>query len=258
MKTVLGVLSFVVLSVASLAADVLITETIAAKTGDRSQPSATRLTHVKGTHMRIDQQQDRDSASTLYDLNENVTIALDAKKKRAEVRAIAERSAKLERMYPRSRTTTTMTATGSSREVAGVSCAEHTFAVRVPLTKEDGLAFMLTGSACVAHDAPGASDYQAFARAAIDRQLVLGPASDNRLVLALVRGQTELYRALADVGGIPYVVDMNMDVDGRGMLAGIVRKVLSGRRTSTVITVSAAPLDNATFAVPAGWKRERK
>jgi hypothetical protein len=53
--------------------------------GDRNQPPATRVTSVKGIRMRIDQQQGENAASTLSDLNENVTIGLDAKKKRAQV-----------------------------------------------------------------------------------------------------------------------------------------------------------------------------
>lgn len=258
MTSVRASLVFMLLFATSLAADVRITETVVARSGDRSQPAATRVTAVQGNRMRIDHQQDKQSASTLYDLNDSVTIALDARKKRADVRAIAERNAKLEKLYPRARTTATTTAAGSGREVAGVSCGEHTFAVRVPLTKDESLAFLLTGSACVAADAPGAGDYLAFARAAIDRQLLLGPASDNRLLLALVRAQTELYRALAEIGGIPYAVEMNMDVDGKGMLAGMVRKLLKGSRTSTVTAVSAAPLDETMFVVPAGWKRENK
>jgi hypothetical protein len=258
MTSVRASLLFLVLFATYLGADVRITETVVAKAGDRSQPAATRVTAVQGNRMRIDHQQDKESASTLYDLNDSVTIALDTKKKRADVRAMAERNAKLEKLYPRARTTTTLTATGTRRDVAGVSCGDHTFSVRVPLTKDESIAFMLTGSACVAADAPGAGDYLAFARAAIDRQLLLGPASDNRLVLALVRAQTELYRALADAGGIPFVVDMNMAVDGKGMLAGMVRKLLSGSRTSTVTAVSAGPLDEAMFVVPAGWKRENK
>jgi hypothetical protein len=255
MKTLLVFL--LVLSVRPLSADVLITETIAAKAGDRNLPG-TRSTYIKGTQMRIDVVQGKESASTLYDLRANVTIALDAKKKRAEVRDIAQRNAKLEQIYPRARTTTNMTPTGTTREIAGTSCAEQTFAVRVPMTKDGDLAFMLSGSAWIAKDAPGANDYQAFAGAAIERQVVLGPASDNRIVLALARAQTELYRALADIGGIPYLVDMKMEVDGHGMLASLVRKLVAGSRTSTVTTVTAAPLDDSTFAVPAGWKRERK
>ncbi|OFW05300.1 MAG: hypothetical protein A3H96_07630 [Acidobacteria bacterium RIFCSPLOWO2_02_FULL_67_36] len=257
MKNALAVLSLLVLSGGSLCGDVLITETIATKAGKRDLPG-TRSTYIKGRQMRIDLVQDKDSASTLYDLRENVTIALDAKKKRAEVRDVAERSAKLETLYPRSRTTTSVTATGTTREIAGASCADHAFSVRVPMTKDGKLAFMLTGSACIAKDAPGASDYQAFALAAIEQQVVLGPASDNRILLALARGQTELYRGLADLGGIPYVVDMKMDVDGHGMVAGLVRKAIAGSRTSTVKTVATAPLDAATFAVPSGWKRQRK
>lgn len=256
-RIALALLSFLVLSVEPLCADVRITETIAAKAGDRDLPG-TRVTSIKGTQMRIDLSQGEESASTVYDLRANVTIALDARKKRAEVRDIAERNAKLERMYPRSRATTTITSKGTTQEIAGASCAEHAFVVRVPMTKGDDLAFMLTGSAWVANDVPGAVDYQTFARAAIERQVVLGPASDNRILLAVARAQTELYRALADLGGIPYLVDMKMDVDGRGMLAGLVRKTISGSRTSTVKTVTAAPLDDSTFEVPAGWKRERK
>lgn len=255
MKIMLAFL--LVLSARSLSADVLITETVAAQAGDRNLPG-TRSTYIKGTQMRIDTVQGKDSASTLYDLRDNVTIALDARKKRADVRDIAARNARLEQVYPRARTMTNLMATGTTRDIAGTSCAEQTFTIRVPMTKDGDLAFMLTGSACIANDAPGANDYAAFARAAIERQVVLGPASDNRIVLALARGQTELYRALADVGGIPYRVDMKMDVDGRGMLASMVRRLVSGSRTSTVTTVTAAPLDDSTFAVPAGWKRERK
>jgi hypothetical protein len=258
MKTMLA-LSFVALSVCSLRADVLITETIAAKAGGRNLPG-TRSTYIKGTHMRIDLVlEGQESASTLFDLRENVTIALDAKRKRAEIRSIAERNAKLERLYPRSRTTTTITATGKTQEIAGMPCAEHTFAVRVPmLSKDDGPALTLTGSACTAKDAPGTMDYLDFGRAAIERQVVLGPATDNRVLLALGRAQTDLYRGLTDLGGIPYLVDMKMDVDGSGMVAGLFRKVLTGSRMSTVKMVVAAPIDDATFVVPAGWKRERK
>jgi hypothetical protein len=126
------------------------------------------------------------------------------------------------------------------------------------MKKDDDLAFMLTGSAWMAKDAPGANDYGAFARAAVEREVVLGPASNNRILLAVASAQTELYRALADLGGIPCLVDMTMSVDGTGMVAGMVRKLVSGSRTSTVTSVSVAPLDDAAFAVPAGWKRERK
>ena len=57
---------------------------------------------------------------------------------------------------------------------------------------------------------------------------------------------------------MPYLVDMTIGVDGQGMFAGMARKLISGSRTSTVTSVAAAPLADAMFAVPDGWKREKK
>lgn len=237
-----------------LGADVLITARVVGKAGGRDV-SVTRSTAIKGVHMRIDVVQAGESTSTIYDLRDGVIIALDARKKRAELRDIAARSAKVSRHYPRARVTTTLKATQAVKDIAGATCTEHTYVIRLPMTKD--FAFMLTGSAWIAAEAPGAADYGAFARAAVDRDVVLG-AADNSILLAVARAQSELYRALADLGGIPYVIDMTMAIDGKGMLAGIVRKGVSGTRASTVTAVSVAPLDDSTFAVPAGWKRERK
>ena len=98
----------------------------------------------------------------------------------------------------------------------------------------------------------------AFVNAAIERQVVLGPASSNRILLAITRAQTELYRTLGRLRGIPYAIDMNLKADGHGVLAGIVNKVVSGTRTSSVTKVAVGPLSDALFGVPDGWKRQTK
>lgn len=51
---------------------------------------------------------------------------------------------------------------------------------------------------------------------------------------------------------------MTTRADGKGMLAGLVNKAVSGTRTSTVTTVAVAPLADALFTIPDGWKREKK
>lgn len=78
------------------------------------------------------------------------------------------------------------------------------------------------------------------------------------ILLAVTRAQTELYRALGTLRGIPYVIDMTLKADGHGFLAGMVNKVVSGARTSTVTKVAVAPLSDALFAIPDGWKRRKK
>ena len=238
-------------------ADVLITEATVSKAGGRSAQGV-RSTSIKGTRMRIELVQGDQSSATLYDLAEGTIASLDAKKKRAQITEMAARSQQLETKYPRQQATTSVTPAGTSRTLAGAPCEDYTFVVRVPVTKDGSIAMTLTGAACIAHAAAGADDYRTFTQAASARDLVIGYASDNRLLLALTRGQTELYRALSAIPGIPYLVDITIATDGKGMLAGLVRKTTSGSRTSTVTRVAEGPLDDAMFAIPGDWKREHK
>jgi hypothetical protein len=240
-----------------LTADVVMTETTHAKIGGKTVDGV-RTTYIKGPRMRLEVVQANDAQTTLYDVPAGVTIALDAKKKRAELRDISARNAELERRYPRSRVVVTLTPTGATKQLAGVSCDEHAFSIRVPMTKDGSLVLVMTGSAWAAKDVPGADDYSAFAAAAIEKEVVLGPASNNLILLAVTRAQTELYRALGKLRGIPYVIDMTLKVDGHGLIAGMVNKVVSGTRTSTVTKVAVAPLSDALFAIPDGWKRQKK
>jgi|RhiMetdeSRZDD1v2_1073273.scaffolds.fasta_scaffold17563_7 hypothetical protein len=51
---------------------------------------------------------------------------------------------------------------------------------------------------------------------------------------------------------------MTFAVDGHGLLASMVRTVISGTRTSTVTSVTAASFSDSLFAIPEGWSRDRK
>ena len=240
---------------AALRADVVITETTAVRMGGRSA-TGVRTTFIKGPQMRVEVVQGTESATTIFDLPAGATINLDDKKRRAEIREISERSAELEREYPRARVTVALAPTGATKQVAGSSCAEYTFTIRVPTTKDGQSALNMTGAAWMAPDAPGAGDYAAFATAAADKQLVLGYASSNKILLAIARGQTELYRALANLHGIPYLIDMTTKFDGT--LSGLVNKVAAGTRTYIVTRVEVGPLPDSRFLVPDGWKRDKK
>jgi hypothetical protein len=238
-------------------ADVLIVETTSANAGNR-KVDGVRTTYISGARMRLEVVRADASTTTLYDVPAGTTTALDAKKRRAELRDISARNAELERQYPRERATVTLTPTGARNELVGTPCDEYAFSIRVPMTKDGNLALMMTGAAWVAKEVPGAADYAIFAKAAIDRQVVLGPPSNNKILLAITRAQTELYRALGELGGIPYVINMTLGTEGHGILAGMVNKVVSGTRTSTVTKVVFAPLSDGLFVIPDGWKHEKK
>lgn len=256
MRTWLAVAALAVAPV-GLAADVLIAEKTTVTAGSRIV-DGTRSTYIRDARMRIESIQGDTSTTTVYDLPAGVTIGLDATKKRAELRDIASRNAELQREYPRERVEISLTPTGATREIGSESCDEHAFTIRVPMSKDGSLALLMTGSAWMAKGAPGAADYATFAKAAVERGVVLGSASSNKVLLAMTRAQTELYRALAGAGGIPYVVDMRTRVDGKGLLASMVGKALTGARMSTVTEISSAPLADEVFVIPENWKREKK
>lgn len=242
---------------AGLTADVLITETTHVTVGRRTIDGV-RTTYIKGAQMRLEVVQAGEATTTLYDVPGGTTITLDPKKKRAELRDISARIAELERQYPRERVMVTIAFTGATKELVGAPCDEHAFRIRVPMTRDGSLALMMTGSAWVAKDAPGADDYARFAKGAIERQVALGPASRNMILQAITRAQTELYRTLGGLRGIPYLIDMTLNVDGHGILAGMLNKLVSGTRTSAVTKVALEPLSDALFVIPDGWKREKK
>ena len=242
---------------ATLRADLRISESVASTVKDRTI-QAVRSTHIKGIRMRLEQVQGDRSSVTLYDLPGGTMAELDYKKKRAQIRDIATRHAQLEKEFPHEQVTVDVAPTGATKTLAGLPCEEYAFAIKVPLTKDRETALSLIGAAWIAKSAPGADDYRTFVQAAIESQLVIGFASDDALALAVTRAQTEMYRALGTAPGIPYLIETAMKVDGKGMFAGMLNKVASVKRTSTVTNVAVEPLADAAFAIPDDWKREKK
>jgi len=252
-----AVLAFVMLAPVRSTADVRLVETTRDQAGSKTIEGV-RTTSIKGARMRLDAVRNNEPTTTIYDVPAGATIALEAKKKRATWRDVDRRNAKLEGEYPRASVTVAVTPTGATKTLVGALCREYALSVRVPMTKDGRLALTMTGSAWMASDVPGTEDYDVFAAAAIERQIVFGLASDNKILLAVTRAQTELYRALGGLHGIPYVVETATNVDGKGFLASVVRKAVSGTQTTEVTSVSIAPLADDLFVVPAGWKSEKK
>ncbi|MBI4485155.1 MAG: hypothetical protein HY655_04005 [Acidobacteria bacterium] len=136
-------------------ADVRITETTQVTAGKR-RIDGVRTTSIKGTRMRLETLQGKESVTTLYGLPAGVTLTLDARKRRAEERNISARNAALQKLYPRERVTVALTPTGGTRDVIGAACDKYAFTIRVPMTKDDGLPLVATGAACIAKEVPGA------------------------------------------------------------------------------------------------------
>ena len=51
---------------------------------------------------------------------------------------------------------------------------------------------------------------------------------------------------------------MKLEVDGHGLLSGMVRKVLASDQTVAVTSVTTDPIPQMRSVVPDGWKRDQK
>jgi len=137
-----------------VSADATIVEKLSVTAGGKTIEGM-RTTYISGERMRIETVLPEQSATTVYDLPAGSMIGLDMKAKRAEIRIIAARAAAVEKDYPRARAEAGFTATGASREIAGVACSEQAFTIRVPMVSDGSIALKLTGTACLAARADG-------------------------------------------------------------------------------------------------------
>lgn len=238
-------------------ADVTIKEAVSKKAG-AEKIQAERTIFVKGMTMRVDARRGDKSQSTIYDATSGRIIMLDAEKRRAEVHDASAAATDVERKLPSGRVSAELTPTGRAKSLLGVPCEEYTFVVTAPIAADSGVLFSLRGTVWIAKQPPGLEDYLSFARAAHKAQFVFGDFESKAAVLALVRGQTELYRRIAALGGVPYVIDLAFKFDGTGMAIGLANKIASGTTYTAATTVDTQALPDDLFTIPQGWTTTTK
>ncbi len=252
----LWALSAALLVTRELTADVKITETIANTTAGRKRQGE-RVTFIKGLKMRVDTVLDGERIVRVYDVSAGKVMFLDAKHREAKVKDFAAIKAAAERKIRTRNVTTSMVPTGHQKEFFGNVCEEHTFAIRVPLSKDAQIALLMTGTAWIARTAPGADEYVRFAKVASERGLELGGDSDNLILVALAHAQTELYRMIGELRGVPFAIDTNIKFE-KGALGALLNKVGSGTRISNVTALSVEPISDHHFTVPDDWRTRMK
>jgi hypothetical protein len=247
----------VVGSVASAAvgASVAITESAVTTAGGKTV--ASEITYsIAGKAMRIERRRDGDQQSArlvhIYDAGAGRLIVLDPSANRADVYDAHKAAADVEKKLPSVNIVVDIKPIGTTREILGASCSEYQFTVRAPIPSTEAVA-VTSGKACLSAQAPGAEEYAGFFRAA-DAVLVAGSVDVPKTMLAIDRSETELYRRLALAGGIPYAIEMTVDVEGKGLMASMLRKMAATSRSVTAKAVNTTPIDAQRFVVPAGWK----
>jgi hypothetical protein len=213
------------------------------------------VTYIKGSKMRSE------NANSVFilDASSRQMIVLNDKKKEAEVYDMAKLQTDIQKATGATEPKVSFTPTGQKKELLGRSCDGYMLSISLPYTMgNDTISLTMSGPAWIAKGAPGTKDYQSFYLMAAQHGLFFGSPQAAKAQGAQMKSTTEMYKAFAEAGGIPYQSEMEMKFEGSGMMAGMMNK-MGGMSTSTTVTaVSTDPIPDEKFTVPAGWKTVNK
>jgi hypothetical protein len=256
MKRVLLSAFFVCVLAAPLAADVTIVATGSGKALGLSNEMTTK-TYVKGLKMRSDTIDGNRTSSIVFDVDDQKIYMFDNRRKEADVWDMAAFAEQMNKTVDTGDIEASMKPNGKTKEVSGRTTHGYDIHVSVPFTMggPDGPAMTLelTGVAWIAKGAPGSADYARFYRAAADKGFIFSDPRAAKGAPGPPKAMAEMYRQMADTGGIPFEFEMQTKSTGSGPMA-MLGRMMNVSATSTTQAVEVGPLADDLFAPPAGYK----
>ena len=250
-KTAVATLVFVGAQSLNLVASVVLTSNLST-TADGKTTQSQVVESIHGQIMGVHVIRDGDPGRVyVYDVAGGRVVILDRVKQEAESYDAVKAAAEVEKRMPSGLISGEIARTGRTKDLLGVRCEEYTFMLKAPLA--EGVSLLRSGTAWLAKQGPGVEEYLAFYRSA-DTVLAAGSIKTPKALVAVSRTDTEFYRRIAAIGGMPYAMEMKLTVEGGGFTARLLRTSLAWSRIVTTTAVETTPLQDQMFAVPKGWK----
>lgn len=258
-----ALVSILTLSLAApAAADVSIKQSTSGK-GLGMSGTTTGTTYIKGARMRTDLVTGDTTRSTVVDLDQQKMYSFDSKKKESDVYDLATLQADMAKGTDVANLKATITANGQTKSIGGKTATGYDMIISVPATMggnaDMAMTVTLTGPVWIVKGAPGTADWANFYKQAATKGFIFGDPRAAKGSPGQARAMVEMYRKMAEIGGIAYETETNIKLEGSGPMAGLMAKMGAVSSTTSVTDVSAAPLADDLFAVPAGYKlKERR
>jgi hypothetical protein len=262
------------LCLAPLHADVKVVQTLTmegalAGTVGAGGAMPTLTMRVKGMKARFDMELQGKTATSIADLATKQVIFLDATTKKAtyftgdaqKAGEVAAALAKIDFNFK---------PTSQKKKIEGVDADEYGYAVSINLMELmpqqqqmspeaaealKDLRIMGKGSLWVAQKGPGASEFTAFMKAALDAN-VLGPLLGGGAATA--NGFDRFLKAAASAPGLPYLHEVTMTVEGTSPVVGMLQAMGPLKLVQKTTAVSTEPLSDDLFKIPEGYTVEKK
>lgn len=253
------VFTFAMLAVTAsvAAADVTIKQTSTGKGMGMSGTTA-GVTYIKGMKMRSETVSGDTTRVTIFDVENQKMYSFDTKKKEADVWDMQAFSAEMNKNVDMSGMTASVKPNGQTKQIGGKSATGYDMEISVPaqMGGQGGpkMTVTLVGPMWVVKDAPGTSDYMAFYKGAVEKGWIFSDPRAAKGSPGQAKAMAEMYKQLAETGGVPYETDMQVKMSGDGPMAGILGKMGGISMKNIVDSVETAPLGDDLFAPPAGYK----
>lgn len=262
MKRALFTLLAVFAAAAAAHADVTVKQTITGK-GMGFSGTMNGTMYIKGLKMRNDTVRGDTTQTTIFDVDAQKMYMFDSKKKEADVWDMAAFGAQVSKTVDTSQMKASIKANGQTKQIAGRTASGYDMEITMPTTlggRADGpkMTASLSGPVWIVKGAPGTEDFMRFYKAAVDKGWIFSDPNVAKNTPGQARAMAEMYKQLADTGGIPYEQEMNIKMSGEGPMAGMMAKMGNISSTSSVQSVETGTLDAAMFAPPAGYKLNQK
>jgi hypothetical protein len=242
-------------------ADVTLKQTTGGK-GMGISGNASGATHIKGNKMRSDLVMGDKTQTTIFDVDAQKMYIFDSKKKEADVWDMATFGAELSKTVDMSGARASVKPNGQTKQIAGHSAAGYDMEVSMQSamggSKDMTMTVTLSGPIWIVKNAPGSADYARFYKAAVDKGWIFSDPRGAKAQPGQAKAMAEMYRQMADIGGIPYETHVQIKMSGSGPMAGLLSKLGNVTMTTMVDSVEVAPLADNLFAPPDGYKLNQK
>ena len=247
------------------AADVTLKQMVSGK-GLGISGQSTGTTYIKGHKMRSDMQLGDKTQTTIFDLDAQKMFIFDSKKKEADVWDMAAFAAELSKNVDTANMKASLKANGQSKTIAGQKAAGYDLDLSMPAaiggSKEMTMTVAMTGPVWIVKNAPGTADYMRFYKTASEKGWVLSDPRAAKSQPGPARAMTEMYKQLAEAGGIAYETDTQIKMSaasGAGNpLGGLLARMGNVSSATTIDSVETGALADDLFAPPAGYKLNLK
>lgn len=238
-------------------ADVTIKQTMSGK-GMGMSTNINSTTFIKGMKMRSDSVTGDTTRTTIFDVEAQKMYLFDSKKKEADVWDMAAFGAEMGKAVQTDEMKASIKPNGQTKDIAGKTATGYDMEIEVPATMGGAggmkMTVVLTGPVWIVKGAPGSKDFLQFYKAAVEKGFIFNDPRAAKGQPGQAKAMAEMYRQMAEAGGIPYEQTMNVKMQGDGPMAGMLAKMGNISSTSTVESVDTASLADDLFAPPAGYK----